>query len=135
MGPGGSSRAVEGALANLLNSAQLVQCEREGVDRIIDERRGGVQVAVDVEVRFAASLHHGVVHYAVEHVLHLWFVHVDHPEVGEVGASVLEIIEVDGVDIEAGEEEVVSLADEADLLALLQHLCEDLLLAVQHDEA
>ena len=60
--------------------------------------------------------------------------YVDHPEGRDVGAAVLEVVKVDGVAVEAGEEEGVPLADEADLLALLEHLLQDVLLAVQHDQ-
>ena len=81
MGPGGSAGAVEGPLPHLLHRAQLVQGQGEGVHRVVDERRGRVQVAVDVQVGLAAGLHHGVVHDAVQHVLHLGLVHVDQPEV------------------------------------------------------
>ena len=119
------------SLPFLLNSAELVERERKGVHRIVDKR--GSRVQVPVRHHPQVPVHHAL-HNAVDHILHLRLVHVDHAEGGEVRAAVLEVVEVDGVRVEAGEEEVVALADEAHLLALLDHLLQDELLALQDDQ-
>ena len=105
--------------------------EGESVHGVVDERRRRVQVPVRHQPQ--VPVHHAL-HNAVDHVLHLRLVHVDHAEGGEVRAAVLEVVQIDGVRVEAGEEEVVTLADEADLLALLDDLLQDVLLTLQHNQ-
>ena len=83
---------------------QFVQCDGKGVDRIIDEccRRvkGHVATVTDVEgptppVGLLTQLRNNVVY----NPLYLDLVNVDHPECSDVGPSVLEVLQVDGVGV------------------------------------
>ena len=96
----------------LLHGAELMERERERVHGVVDERGGRVQIPIRHHAQ--VPVHHAL-HNAVDHVLHLRLVHVDHAEGGEVRPAVLEVVQVDGVGVQAGEEEVVALADEAHL--------------------
>ncbi len=46
----------------------------------------------------------------------------------------LVVVQVDCVRVQAGQQEVISLADEPHLLALLQHLLKNIFLTVKNDE-
>ena len=54
MSPGQGPRAVQRLLPHLLHRGQLVQGEGEGVDRVVDEGGGGVQVTFNSAVNEAS---------------------------------------------------------------------------------
>ena len=60
--------AVQGGLIHLLDRGELVQGDGEGIDAVIDEGGGGVEVALGHHVMH--PVHHAL-HNAVHHILHL----------------------------------------------------------------
>ena len=61
------------------------------------------------------------------------FTNIDHPKGRYVSAAVFKVIKVDSVAVQAGQEEGVALADEADLLTLLQNFLDNVFLTINND--
>ena len=123
--------AIQGQDGDILDPIELVQRQSEQVDGVVDEGRVRVQVAVlEGEASALVQLRADNI---TDDLLHLRLVDVHQPEGGEIGAAVFEVLQVDGVAVQAGEEEVVLLGDHAHLLRLLQNVGNVGLRAVQDD--
>ena len=120
---------------NLLDCAQLIQCQSKSMNRVIYQGCSCIQVpSRNIQSWHAQLPVQHALHDAVDHILDLWLVNIDHPEGCDVCSPILEVIKIDGVSIKAGEEEIVSLTDQTHLLALNQNLLQNHLLTVQHNQ-
>ena len=135
MDPGTLPRAVQWSLPDLLDSTQLMQGQGKGMDGVVKQGGGCIKVPRrNIDVCYPQLLVKHALHDAVDDVLNLRLVNIDHSERCDVCSTIFEVIKVDGVSIKTGEEEIVALADQANLLALDENLLQNFLLTFQNNQ-
>jgi len=125
--PGALAIAADRMDVNLLGGVQVVQRLGEQMHCIVHESRfgshggqiGGSQQTLLVDAPLAHHVRYDLL--------------VDQPESGDIGPTVPELIQVDCVQIQRGDQVAVIVAHHANLLRLLQHLVDALRGTVEHN--